>query len=188
MVTIYRAESAAARAEREHARAVAKREEDQTAFRKARTLWTLAREEARERAERYRAANAARASAKQAMDAAKKLFEEADRESERTRGEMAEAERAEAESELAKAGGEQIGRARRGDSGGESGSGPFEQGGGKGYEVAQDAFRVMTAGYAEARLDGWYRRLASGDGRARTMAPRTADARGRMCKVINPYW
>ena len=35
------------------------------------------------------------------MDAAKKLFEEADRESERTRGEMAEAERAEAESELA---------------------------------------------------------------------------------------
>ena len=101
MVTIYLAESAAARAEREHARAVAKREEDQTAFRKARTLWTRAREEARERAERYRAANAARASAKQAMDAAKKLFEEADRESERTRGEMAEAERAEAESELA---------------------------------------------------------------------------------------
>ena len=77
------------------------------------------------------------------------------------RGEMAEAERAEAErrARVREGGESNWGAPRRGDSGGESGSGPFEQGGGKGYEVAQDAFRVMTAGYAEARLDGWYRRL-----------------------------
>lgn len=100
-MTIYRAESAAAHAERELARVRALAKEDQTAFQKARTLWTRAREEARERAERYRTASAARASAKQALDAAKKVFAEADRESERTRAAFAEAERAEAESELA---------------------------------------------------------------------------------------
>ena len=65
VVTIYRAESAARAPSEEHARAVA---EDQTAFER---LGPCGRgEEARERAERYRAANAARASAKQAMDAA----------------------------------------------------------------------------------------------------------------------